>query len=650
MAKWCPLRTGLAAAMLALASPAAAQNVGLILEAHRIASFTPAAPEAEVMGAGHIEPGRPAAAVSRVARRWGYVSLHAAPDRPVLRLGPLPFGTCGPMVRQRLYIAPLGTDGWRFSFMDCPEGVHAEWLLLPGGELLSHATAQPMALRRWAGTQPAGALAAEIARRRGDATPPAINEAPPPPEVEAAHRAALAAWRSTRGTPAQRGAAALAALGPALDRTDWFGGAVPAALVNDAGFWLQQSGGCDQVNDAVALFGAVLRLAPDRVAVRLNRADALTQRAACTRDHVPIVPAAEEYRLYCTAMDPERVPGPIAARIATALRVPRLDAAACRPRLGAHRAIAARDAAGLDALLAEHPGDAAEPDGQGRLPLAAAVAARNPRMVTALLRAGADPDRGSTSDRATPPLVHAAWNGDVATVRALIARRARVQTYGDLTQPLHAAAGAVRQLPGPVAVELMTLLLDARAPVDVLDGEERTTLMAAAGAPAPAEVIDLLVARGARIDRTSRRGRNAAHAVPPFSPLAVESLRALIAAGVNLEQQDRGGHTPLNALFGWSRRNAEVVREMALLMIAAGADPRRPNHEGRDAVFHAAVAGDAALLRAMLAVPARGPAPPRQDPVPLVRRRLAEAIAHPPAPPCPCAQDWQAILALLGAD
>ena len=636
----------LGAALLA-GPPAAAFDIGPILEARRLQGFTPATPEETILAAGIPAPGAPTPVVSRVGRRWGYLALYATPTQPVARAGPFPFGRCGEQ-RPDIALAPFGEAAWRVTFRGCPDGVDAEWLLMPGGDVLSFAPARPAALTRWSGATATEALAADIARRRGDATPLTVNAAPSPGDVAAAHQAALAAWRRGRAPEARRAQSALHALGPAIDRVDWFGPALNASIANDVGFWLQQTGGCAEAGDALPLFAAALRAEPGRIPTRLNRADALAQRGRCAPDPSAARAAAEEYRLYCTAQRPARIPAAIARRIATALEVSRLDEEACRPRLGAHRAIAAGDAAALAALLTDHPEDAAEADPTGAFPLAAAIARQDTGMAEALLRAGADPDRTGTSEYAYAPLVPAAWNGDVAMVRLLLAHHAKAEPYRPRVIPLHAAAQAARQHGGAVSVALLTLLFDARASPDAADEQGRTTLMEAAGAAAPPEVIALLLARGALVNRTTRDGRNAAHAVPPFSPAAFATLEALIAAGVNLDQQESQGMTPLNHLFAWSGRQPEIVRGMAERMITAGADPRLPDVQRRSALFRAALSGDAALVALMVAAPMRGAAPAQEDPRMLLRRRLAEAAARPAPPGCPCEADWQRILDLLG--
>lgn len=651
------LRGAVLALTLLAAGPAAAFDIDQIIEARRLRGFA-AGPEEAVVAAGTPAPGRPAPAVTRVGRRWGYLVLHEAPDRPAARFGPFPFGRCGE-ARPSITIAGFGDGGFAATFRDCPTGVDPVWLLLPDGAVLSLDPPQPGALTLWAGTVPevaaltvrwAAAPPRDARYQPIPAGPLTVRPAPAPPAIEHAHRAALLAWRRAGAPAPQRARAALGALADGLDRTDWFGAAPPpAAITNDVGFWLQQTDGCAEAADALPLLAATLRTEPGRTPARLNRADALARRGTCANDASAAREAAEEYRLYCTAQTPGRMPRSLATRIAATLSVPRLTAEACRPRLGAHRAIAAGDAPGLATLLAEHPEDAMELDAAAAFPLAAAIARRDTGMAETLLRAGADPNRTGASAFAHLPLAVASWNGDVAMVRLLLDNRAQVDPVNPPVLPLVAAAQAARQNGSETSLALLAMMLDARASVDGRDDEGRTALMEAAGAAAAPAVIALLVGRGAQVNRVSKYGRNAAHSIAPFSEQAAATLDALIAAGVNLDQQDTQGQTPLNRLFVWSRREPSVVRLLALRMLAAGADPRLPDTDRRSALFRAALSGDAVLVEAMLAAPGRGRRPASEDPVPLLRRRLADAPATPPRDGCPCAPDWRRILELLGA-
>lgn len=651
------IRAAILALVLLAAGPAAAIDIGQILESRRLQGFA-AGPQDSVVAASAAVAGQPMLAVTRVGRRWGYLALYETPDRVIARFGPFPFGRCGE-ARPSIDIAGFGPGAWSATFRDCAAGTDPIWLLLPEGAVLSIDPTRPGALTLWAGVAPdPPAIAA-----RWTTAPPrdaryqplplapiTIAEAPAIPVLDDAHRAAWLAWRRGGAPEAQRAQSALRALGAAIDRTDWFGTTPPpASIANDAGFWLQQTGGCAEAADALPLLAAALRAEPGRNPARLNRADALARRGACANDGRAIREAAEEYRLYCTAQTPARIPGAIARRIATALSVTRLDAESCRPLVGAHRAIAAGDVAGLSALLREYPDDAMQADAAGAFPLGLAIARRDTAMAEALLRAGGDPDRAGTSEYTYLPLVSAAWNGDVAMVRLLLAHRARVDPVNPRVPPLIAAAQAGREHGATVSFSLLSMMLDARAPVDGADDEGRTALMEAAGADAAPEVIALLVARGAAVNRVSRYGRNAAHAVAPFTEKSGATLDALIAAGVNLDQQDAQGQTPLNRLFAWSGRNPAVVRLLALRILAGGADPRLPDNERRSPLFRAALSGDVMLVEAMLAMPERGAPPTQQDPVPLLRQRLAEAPAAPPRDGCPCAADWRRILDLLGA-
>jgi len=650
------MRLALCAVLLFAAAPAAAVDIGLILEGRRLDSFA-AGPGEQVVAASNPAAGETALAVGRIGQRWGYLSLHASPADRVARFGPFPFGRCGE-ARPNLRLARFGEAGWSLGFQGCPAEIDTVWLLLPGGDVLSTDPARPGLLTHWAGTTAAEELTQAVqagwartppADRTGLALPMAawrVTTPAPAASPATARAAALRVWRrGDRSAPA-RARAALAAFGPTLDTTDWFApGGLPVEAANDAAFFLQQTGGCPEAIQAVALLDAVLRAEPTRVPARLNRADALIRRGGCADPAASRIAAAEDYRLYCTAQGLARIPQPVARRIAATLGVPRLDAAACRPRLGAHRAIAAGDMAALAALLDDAPEDAMEADARGRYPLGHAIEQGDLAAARLLLRSGANPDRAGPSDFAFLPLVSAAWKGDVAMLRLLLDSRARPDPVSARILPLMAAAQAVRSHGEDTSRSMLTLLLDAGARVDATNADGITALMEAVGAAAPPGIIALLIERGAAINRIDRHGRNAAFALGPFAPNAEATLAALISAGVNLAQQDQAGMTALNRLFTWSGRRPEVVRGLALRMLAAGADPRLPDLERRSALFRAAVSGDAVLTAAMLEVAPRGATPPGEDPVPMVRRRLAEA----PRNGC-CTADWQAILRLMAGE
>ncbi len=655
LASWCALLV-----LVCLPSAARAFDVGAIIERNRLATFA-VAPGERLLAAGMPAPDRPALGVSVVGHRWGYLSRYETPQARTARHGPFPFARCG-APNGRVILLAFGTDAHALTFDDCPDGVAPLWLVLPEGDVVALHPREPSKLTRWAGTTDDATLVAAIARRWQQRAPVDARYQPVPQPagfeiaarpgfdlrtVPARHRAALDAWRNTRPARARAGAA-LAALGTAVSEVDWFAPAAqPAAIVNDVAFFLQQTGARADATDAALLLDAVLRADPGRVPARLNLGDAWSQVAACDRSARASRRAAEQYRHYCAAMGPARIPGAIARRIATALEVTRLDAEACRPRWRIFDLVAAGDGDGLSALLAEHPEDVDARDADDERPLTRAIRRGDRDIVRRLLDAGADARQPSAGSGGHVPLVLAAWAMDPEIVRLLLAhRRADPNPIGVRVLPLGAAAGIARQAPD-AAVAMIGLLMDAGAYVDAPAGDDRrTALMEAAGAAAPRAVIDALLRRGAVVNRIDRYGRNALLAVPPFDPRAVDTVRALLDAGANPHQQDQDGRNALNRLFAWGGRDRDVVRAMAAALVDGGAEPWTPDNEGYSGLFRAAANTDPDLVALLHAVPRPPAVAPGKDPVSHIRERLRAAETNPPRD-CTCVADWQRILTIL---
>lgn len=161
------------------------------------------------------------------------------------------------------------------------------------------------------------------------------------------------------------------------------------------------------------------------------------------------------------------------------------------------------DLAGVQRLLASGA-DANERSGIFGAPLnAAAARSHNVEVVRALLRAGANPNgRGQEGNRCwVSPLAHAAWSGDLESMRALLESGATIPSSG--------------------CSKLVAAWLKPRA-------------------------IDLLRGHGLDLFATDERGRNQLHLAmaPPAVP-EVDTIEYLIQAGVSLQARDAAGKTPL---------------------------------------------------------------------------------------------------------
>jgi ankyrin repeat protein len=192
-------------------------------------------------------------------------------------------------------------------------------------------------------------------------------------------------------------------------------------------------------------------------------------------------------------------------------------------------AVKAKDAPAVRALLA---GDAAlveatAPGGMGVLQLALYL--RASQVVDALLAAGAQPD-----------LFEAAILGDVARVRALVAKdRARLGAQGpDGACPLHLAAHFGR-------LDALRVMLNLGAPVDGYSGGVfGNTALHAAAAGAQVHAVDALLAAGAKPDLPDKNGYSPAHVAAANGSVPI--LKALAAKGADLRARAPDGRTPLD--------------------------------------------------------------------------------------------------------
>src|SRR5262249_21166920 len=107
------------------------------------------------------------------------------------------------------------------------------------------------------------------------------------------------------------------------------------------------------------------------------------------------------------------------------------------------------------------------------------------------------------------PIIYAAARGFTSVVRRLLAAGVDPRrTYGNDLTALMWAAGYEDGFGERDAVDVVTLLLDAGAPIDVADNRGRTALMIAAER-GHAAVVAALLARGARRTVPDRTGMRA---------------------------------------------------------------------------------------------------------------------------------------------
>jgi ankyrin repeat protein/mono/diheme cytochrome c family protein len=189
--------------------------------------------------------------------------------------------------------------------------------------------------------------------------------------------------------------------------------------------------------------------------------------------------------------------------------------------------------------------------------------------------AGAADSSGST------PLMHAAADGSLAIMQALLEAGADVKARNQRSATaLHWAVADA---------DKVKLLLAGGAPVDARTMEGRTPLYAASTLATAAPTLRLLLAAGADVNATTLVG-----ATPLFPAVnaSADMTKLLLDAGADPNRASLSGVTPL--LF---TRDAAVVR----LLVERGADVRARSKVGETALMDVAARGDLEAARLLLA-------------------------------------------------
>lgn len=169
-------------------------------------------------------------------------------------------------------------------------------------------------------------------------------------------------------------------------------------------------------------------------------------------------------------------------------------------------------------------------------PLYAAAKVGHLDMVTLLLDRGADIN--GTGVRGQTPLFIAAREGRMPVVALLLARRADIHARSESGTALHGAAGGEE-------ADIVALLLDRGARVDALDDTGATPLHAAMGiSTQSADRVLLLVDHGAQVNARNSDGDTPLHMVGnnPWS------ASVLCARGADLEARNTAGKTPVDRM------------------------------------------------------------------------------------------------------
>lgn len=192
-------------------------------------------------------------------------------------------------------------------------------------------------------------------------------------------------------------------------------------------------------------------------------------------------------------------------------------------------------------------------------------------------------------------LIQAASRGDVAGVRALLARGASPDARREDGRTALTAAA----LGDHVAVA--RLLVDAGADPDPQDRERNNALLVTGETGSVAMLREVLRA-GPDLTRTNRFGGTAL--IPAADRGHAEYVREILKTGIDVNHVNNLGWTALleAVLLGdGGPRHTEIVR----LLLTAGADPRIADRDGVTPLEHARKRGYAPMVRLLQAAGAR---------------------------------------------
>ena len=206
---------------------------------------------------------------------------------------------------------------------------------------------------------------------------------------------------------------------------------------------------------------------------------------------------------------------------------------------------------------------------------------KNPAVIEALLKAGADPmARGGPMARdkwKDTPLHYAAkYNKNPAVIETLLKAGADPMARGGQVEytPLHYAAGYNKN---PAVIET---LLKAGAEVNAGGSIENTPLHSAAGANKNPAVIEILLKAGAEVNAQQSNGKTPLHdaALHNENPAVIE---VLLKAGAEVNARNEDGDTPLH-YAAIRNRNPAVIE----LLLKAGAEVNAAHGWSKDTPLH----------------------------------------------------------------
>jgi ankyrin repeat protein len=237
--------------------------------------------------------------------------------------------------------------------------------------------------------------------------------------------------------------------------------------------------------------------------------------------------------------------------------------------------------------LAGLPGCHPAPSAQGgddtsRQALLGAVRAGDKDGVQRLLGQGADVN--ARAEGGTTALMYAAAVGDAKLVRMLLDHKADVNAKNQ--------AGATALMWAVGDLDKVQALLDRGADVNARADSGRTPLMIAVGSPGAADVVKLLIEKGADV-RYSHQGFTVLVAAVEDGDRAV--VRLLLAKGADVKAKNRVGWTALHA--------AALAGDRAIAedLLAHGADVNASETlQGRTPLLWAAAGGRTDLVKLLL--------------------------------------------------
>ncbi|XP_064623807.1 poly [ADP-ribose] polymerase tankyrase-like [Lineus longissimus] len=225
-------------------------------------------------------------------------------------------------------------------------------------------------------------------------------------------------------------------------------------------------------------------------------------------------------------------------------------------------------------MLLEHKPPLDLIDKEGHTPLFIAINDKKPYIANVLIDAGADVNIASENEKAdgkSSPLVMAVRKNQCEVVERLIKKGADVNTVDHRNQntALHYAAMNKGGSPGN-PLQVLNLLLDAKADVNALNNRKRTPLHLAVNANSGStnettDVEELLLEKGADIFARDVRGRVPLHYTfvkignhkntSALDPIELCNTMTSAMKNVDLDLQDVFGQTPLHLA---ARRGATV--------------------------------------------------------------------------------------------